>query len=76
MAYAFAASGQPLARLEASLLAELRRLADGPVPAAELDKVRTRLLTDALGGRQTPQGLAEAIGRIARFLGHYRKRHS
>jgi len=72
VAYAFAASGQPLTKLEASLLAELRRLTDGPVPAAELEKVRTRLLTDALGGRQTPHGLAEAIGRAAVVYGDAR----
>lgn len=72
VAYAFAASGQPLSKLEAALLAELRRLAEGPVPAAELDKVRTRVLTDALGGRQTPQGLADAIGRAALVYGDAR----
>lgn len=63
VAYAIAASQQPLQRLEALLLQEIRRLADGPIRPAELDKVRTQLLTSALVSRQTPQGQAGAVGR-------------
>lgn len=62
-AYAIAASKEPLPRLEAALLREITRLATGPIAAAELDKVRTQLLTAALVGRQTPQGKAGAIGK-------------
>ena len=62
-AYAIAASGQPLRRLELALLDQIRRLAQGALGGAEMDKVRTQLLTAALLSRQTPQGLAEAIGR-------------
>ncbi|WP_284616270.1 M16 family metallopeptidase [Aquabacterium humicola] len=62
-AYAIAASKEPLPRLEAALLREISRLATGPIAAAELDKVRTQLLTAALVGRQTPQGKAGAIGK-------------
>ena len=61
-AYAIAASGAPLARLEASLLREIERLARGPVGSAELDKVRTQLLTAKVVERQTPQGQAAALG--------------
>lgn len=61
-AYAIGASGQTFARLEAALLREVKRLADGGVGAAELDKVRTRLVTAALESRQTPAGKAEAVG--------------
>lgn len=61
-AYAIAADGAPLARLEALLVAEIERLARGPLPAAELDKVRTQLLTAALVRRQTPAGQAAAVG--------------
>jgi zinc protease len=68
-AYAIAASGQGLRRLEAALLAELTALAQGRVGPAELDKVRTQLLTAALLQRQTPQGLANAIGMAALQLG-------
>ncbi|WP_395702726.1 M16 family metallopeptidase [Aquabacterium sp.] len=68
-AYAIAASGHPLAQLEAALLQEIGRLAQaGPSPA-ELDKVRTQLLTAALVGRETPQGKADAIGRAVLLRG-------
>ncbi|NRF69469.1 insulinase family protein [Aquincola sp. S2] len=62
-AYAIAASREPLPRVEAALLREIHRLASGPIAAAELDKVRTQLLTAALVSRQTPQGKAGAIGK-------------
>ena len=62
-AYAIAASGQSLRRLEAALLAQIGALAEGRIAPAELDKVRTQLLTAALLSRQTPQGQADAIGR-------------
>jgi zinc protease len=62
MAYAIAAGKQTPQALEAPLLAQIQRLADGPIPAAELDKVRTQLLTAALTARQTPLGRADAIG--------------
>jgi zinc protease len=68
-AYAIAASGQPLAKIEAALLAEIQRLANGPISAAELDKVRTQLLTSALVTRQTPQGKAGAIGKAVLLRG-------
>ena len=69
VAYAIAASGQPLARLEQALLAQIQRLAQGPLPAAELDKVRTQIVTGQLLSRQTPQGQAEAIGRAVLLQG-------
>jgi zinc protease len=69
MAYAIAAGGQPLPRLEAALLAEIQRLAEAPLPEAELDKVRNQLLTAALLARQTPHGLADAIGRAVLLHG-------
>lgn len=72
MAYAIAAGGQSLQRLQDSLLAELTRLAEGPLREAELDKVRIQLLTGALLARQTPQGLADAIGRAVLVHGDAR----
>jgi zinc protease len=60
--YAVAASGQPLAKLEAAMLAEIRRLAQRPIPADELDKVRTQLLTGVIAARQTPAGQADGVG--------------
>ena len=61
-AYAIAAAGQPLGRIEQQLRQEIGRLARGPIGAAELDKVRTQLLTATLVGRQTPAGQADAVG--------------
>ena len=61
-AYAIAATGRPLAAIEAALRREIERLARQPVAAAELDKVRTGLLTRTLAERQAPAGQAEAAG--------------
>ena len=65
IASAVAASGRPLAQVEAALLAEVRRLATRPIPPAELAKVKTQLLTAALLARQTPTGLGMAIAEAA-----------
>ena len=51
-----------LVRLEEALSREIHRLATGPLPAAEIDKARTRLLTEALSARQTAEGRALAAG--------------
>jgi zinc protease len=68
-AYAIAASGQSLRRLEAALMDELTRLARTRVGYDEMDKVRTQLMTNALLQRETPQGLANAIGMATLQLG-------
>ena len=62
VAYAIAASGTPLRKLEDGLLRQIERLATQPIAEAELDKVRARLLTSALVGRETPHGQAQAVG--------------
>jgi zinc protease len=72
-AYAIAASGRALAAVEAALLAQIRRLATGRIDAAELDKVRTQLLTSMLSSRQTPQGQADAIGQAVLLQGDARE---
>lgn len=72
-AYAIAASGQSLRTLERALLAQIQRLASGPIAPAELDKVRTQRVTAALLGRQTPQGLAGAIGQAVLLRGDARE---
>ena len=51
-----------LVRLEEALSREIHRLATGPLPPAEIDKARTRLLTEALSARQTAEGRALAAG--------------
>ncbi len=65
IAYAIAADKQPLARVKAALLAEVQRLARVPVSAAELAKVKTQLLTQALVTRETPVGQGMALGEAA-----------
>jgi zinc protease len=72
-AYAIAASGQSLRTLEDALLSQITRLVRGKVNPAEMDKVRTQLLTDALLSRQAPQGRAHAIGRAVLLYGDARE---
>jgi len=64
-AYAMAAGSQSLDRLSTALLAEVRRLARQPIAPAELAKVKTQMLTQALASRQTPNGLASALADAA-----------
>jgi zinc protease len=71
-AYAIAASGKPLASVEAALLTQIRRLAASGPDAAEMDKVRSQLLTAMLQSRQTPQGQADAIGNAVLLQGDAR----
>jgi zinc protease len=47
---------------EKALRAELKRLEEAPVSAAELDKAKNLLLTDALRERETNNGKAFALG--------------
>jgi len=61
-AYAIAAGETTPQALVAPLLREIDRLANGPLPRAELARVRTQLLTSALRVRQSPEGLGEQIG--------------
>ncbi|MBW8822936.1 MAG: insulinase family protein [Xanthomonadales bacterium] len=56
------ASGHQTAEAEKMLLDEVRKLASDPIPAAELDKVKTQLLTSELVQRQTAEGKAFALG--------------
>ena len=72
-AYAIAASGQNLRKLEEALLAQIALLAHGKVSPLEADKVRIQLLTTALLARQTPQGQADAIGRAVLLHGDARQ---
>ncbi|HEY2925760.1 M16 family metallopeptidase [Piscinibacter sp.] len=69
-AYAVAAGNKTPAQLAKALLAEVLRLAERPVPAPELAKVKTQLLTQALVGRQTPHGKASALAEAAVLHGN------
>jgi len=72
-AYAIAASGRPLESLGQALLSQIRRVAHGPLPEAELAKVRNRLLTATVSSRQTPNGRAESIGQAVMLHGDARE---
>jgi zinc protease len=62
MAYAIASGPSTPQSLIAPLTAEIRRLATRPILPAELDKVKTQLLTAALNSRQTALGRGTALG--------------
>src|SRR5436309_2310737 len=55
------------------LLAEVLRMAEKPVSPAELAKIKTQLVTHALGERQTPMGLASAFAEAAVLHGQTAK---
>jgi zinc protease len=61
IATAIVAGGKDPEAARAALLAEVKTLADRPPSAAEMDKIKTQLLTAAFQSRQTPDGLASAI---------------
>jgi zinc protease len=54
---------------ERSLLAELKRMQDTPVTAAELDKAKNQLITNELRQRETSEGKSFALARAAVLLG-------
>lgn len=62
IAYAIAAGGNRANALGPALLKEIERLGTRVVGNAELDKVKTRLLTQALIERQTALGKGMALG--------------
>jgi zinc protease len=55
--------------VEKSLLAEIKKLQDAPVSAAELDKAKNQIITDQLRQRETSNGKAQALGEAAVLLG-------
>jgi zinc protease len=54
---------------ERSLLAELKKMQDAPVGAAELEKARNQLVTAKLRERETNNGKAQALGEAVVLLG-------
>ncbi|HKV35384.1 MAG TPA: pitrilysin family protein [Pyrinomonadaceae bacterium] len=54
---------------EKSLLAEIKKLQDTAVSAAELDKAKNQIVTDQLRQRETSNGKALALGEAAVLLG-------
>jgi zinc protease len=66
---AFVANGKKPEDAEASLRAEVRKLQDTPVSAAELEKARNQIVTSQLRQRETNLGRGQALGRAAVLLG-------
>lgn len=61
--------GKKPADAEKSLLAEIKKLQDAPVTAAELEKAKNQLITEQLRQRETSNGKALALGEAAVLLG-------
>ena len=55
--------------VEKSLLAEIKKLQDTPVSAAELEKAKNQFITEQLRERETSNGKALALGEAAVLLG-------
>jgi len=66
---AFVANGKKPEDAESSLLAEIKKLQDTPVPAAELEKAKNQIVTSQLRQRETGLGKSQALGRAAVLLG-------
>ena len=66
---AILSEGKKVEDAEKSLLAEIKKLQDEPVSAAELEKAKNQLITDQLRERETGNGKALALGDAAVLLG-------
>ncbi len=63
------ATGKKPEDVERSLLAEIKKMQDAPVSAAELNKAKNQLVTNELRQRETSNGKALALGSSAVLLG-------
>jgi zinc protease len=70
---AILASDKKPEEAERALLAELKRMQNEPVTAAELDKAKSQLLTNLVRERETNNGKADALGRSVVLLGDARR---
>jgi zinc protease len=66
---AIVAAGKKPQDAEAALLAEIKKLQDVPVTAAELEKAKNQIITSQLRQRETNNGKAGALGQAAVLLG-------
>ena len=66
---AIVASGKKPEAVEASLLAEIKKMQDAPVSTAELEKSINQIVTSQLVERETNNGKAQALGAAAVLLG-------
>jgi zinc protease len=67
--YAVLSEGKKVEDAEKAVLAEIKKLQDTPVSAAELDKAKNQLITEQLRQRETSNGKALALGEAAVLLG-------
>ena len=67
--FAVLSTGKKIEDVEKAMLAEIKKLQDAPVSAAELDKAKNQLITDQLRQRETSNGKAQALGEAAVLLG-------
>jgi zinc protease len=65
---AIIAAGKKPEDAESSLRAEIKKLQDAPVSAAELEKAKTQIVTTQLRQRETSLGKSQALGRAAVLL--------
>jgi zinc protease len=66
---AIVASGKKPEDVEAALRAEIKKLQDAPVSAAELEKAKNQIVTGQLRQRETNFGKSQALGSAAVLLG-------
>jgi zinc protease len=66
----FAVDGKKPEDVETALRAEIKKLQDAPVSAAELEKAKNQIVTGQLQQRETSLGKSLALGRAAVVLGN------
>jgi zinc protease len=66
---AFVINGKNPQDVETSLKAEVKKLQDAPVSAAELEKAKNQMVTSELRNRETNLGKSQALGEAAVLLG-------
>jgi zinc protease len=66
---AFVANGKKPEDVENSLRAEIKKLQDAPVSAAELEKARNQIVTSELRARETNLGKSQTLGQAAVLRG-------
>jgi len=67
--FAILSEGKKPEDVEKSLLAEIKKLQDAPVSAAELEKAKNQIITEQLEKLETSNGKALALGEAAVLLG-------
>jgi zinc protease len=67
--FAILSEGKKTEDVEKSLLAEIKKLQDAPVSAAELEKAKNQIVTEQLEKLETSNGKALALGEAAVLLG-------